>query len=91
MEAIKLNQYEVFGTVEPAANKGEFTLKFVVKGAQNFHFINGILADKSFDIMVPSLGHEFKAKAVSHLSSYTNPLHENSIIEFDVTYRQVAR
>lgn len=88
MEKVILDQIEVFGTVEPGENEEEFTLSFEVQGANNFHLFSNLLNNEVFDIIVPSLNHEFKAKRLSSSSSYQSPLNQYTEVCFSVTYKE---
>lgn len=90
MEKIILNEIEILGSVEPAENEEEFTLSFEIQGANNFHLFSNLLNNEDFDIIVPSLNHEFKAKKISSSSSYQSPLNQYTEVRFSVTYKEYS-
>jgi len=89
MEKIWLNEIELWGEVVPEeGEENAFRLSFGVKGANNYHLFSNLLKESTFDIKVPSLGHDFKAKRLYHSASYRDPLNHDTEIQFSLVYKE---
>lgn len=83
---IFINKVEVHGEVTQEGE--EFYLSFNVHGANNYHLFSNLIKEDIFDIKVPQMDQEFKAKRINHSSSYRNSLEENTLINFCITYKE---
>lgn len=90
MESIWINELEISSAKVASVDTEQFKAEFTVVGKNNLHLFSQFFQQSPLHLRVPSLGQDTDIKIVSHSSSYTEPLDDQTAIHFAFIYEPAA-